>query len=181
MNGRKWWKTHQNENDDRKYRRRVFLQPAHRVQPTFQCAGQSKTHQNGSVDANRSMKTHTFENTFVWTGPQVTFKQIYMNISEFLTFVCANQSLCRHVYVTIGLATSFIYSFTVISLSLYSSLIFQFLSFFQGTAHRVTELLASRLGRDKVILNHPVASIKQVTIKVTVTVLGRHDLLLLMS
>ena len=87
----------------------------------------------------------------------------------------------RHVYVTIGLATSFIYSFTVISLSLYSSLIFQFLSFFQGTAHRVTELLASRLGRDKVILNHPVASIKQVTIKVTVTVLGRHDLLLLMS
>ena len=90
-------------------------------------------------------------------------------------------TLSSFVYVTIGLATSFIYSFTVISLSLYSSLIFQFLSFFQGTAHRVTELLASRLGRDKVILNHPVASIKQVTIKVTVTVLGRHDLLLLMS
>ena len=62
-----------------------------------------------------------------------------------------------------------------------SSLIFQFLSFLQGTAHRVTELLAGRLGRDKVILNHPVASIKQVKIKVTVTILGRHDLLLLMS
>ena len=68
-----------------------------------------------------------------------------------------------------------------VHLSLYSSLIFQFLSFFKGTAHRVTELLAGRLGRDKVILNHPVASIKQVKIKVTVTILGRHDLLLLMS
>ena len=64
-----------------------------------------------------------------------------------------------------------------LSLYLYSSLIFQFLSFLQGTAHRVTELLAGRLGRDKVILNHPVASIKQVKIKVTVTVLGRHDLI----
>ena len=63
-------------------------------------------------------------------------------------------------------------------LSLYSSLIFQFLSFFEGTAHRVTELLAGRLGRDKVILNHPVASIKQVKTKVTVTILGRHDLLI---
>lgn len=31
----------------------------------------------------------------------------------------------------------------------------------KGTAHRVTELLAGRLGRDNVILNHPVASIKQ--------------------
>ena len=46
---------------------------------------------------------------------------------------------------------------------------------------RVTELLAGRLGRDKVILNHPVASIKQVKIKVTVTILRRHDLLLPMS
>ena len=66
VNGRKRSKTLQNENDVRKYHRRVCLQRAHRVQHTspnvqvfcfrtFQC-GQSKTHQNGSVDANRSMQ-----------------------------------------------------------------------------------------------------------------------------
>lgn len=31
----------------------------------------------------------------------------------------------------------------------------------KGTAHRVTELLAGRLGRDRLILSHPVISIKQ--------------------
>lgn len=31
----------------------------------------------------------------------------------------------------------------------------------KGTAHRVTELLAARLGRERVLLNHPVTSIKQ--------------------
>ena len=57
-------KTHQNKNDDRKYRRRVCLSHAHRDQLTSQRAircqtferEQSKTQQNGSVDANRSMR-----------------------------------------------------------------------------------------------------------------------------
>ena len=67
------------------------------------------------------MKTHTFENALVWTGPQATFKQICINISEFLTFVCCLHklvALSSVVYFTFGLATSLIYSFTVISLSL---------------------------------------------------------------
>ncbi len=36
--------------------------------------------------------------------------------------------------------------------------------YFQGTAHKVTELLTGKLGRDRVILSHPVTSIKQVQV-----------------
>ena len=65
VDGRKRSKTQQKETDDRKYGRRVCLcmcmefDLSHNVQfyliRTFLC-GLSKTHQNGSVDAEGSMR-----------------------------------------------------------------------------------------------------------------------------
>ena len=59
--GRKQSKTHQNGNDDLKYRRRVCLYDAYRVQLTSQLATLSFLNVlvwtfEGSVDANRSVR-----------------------------------------------------------------------------------------------------------------------------
>ena len=80
MDGQKRSKTHQRENDNRKYRRRVCLQHAHRVQRTSQ-RGNSIVFESFSVDSRKRIKTvlgvdakrstifDENENVLVWTGP----------------------------------------------------------------------------------------------------------------